>query len=213
MKFHAAVQPYLCLSADEQEERGVDAARNLIRQRTDVLQEIKKIGKKEFGSDHVGAEKEGDCFCRYIVDRVDLLDDLQDFAVSSEGLEAEAVCSGKVQSRFNHLVMIQSNSGFYLPNYFFFPTWVRSRKQVYPIFVGSAPRLLEELAIVDEALGASKTTQLARMPDFLRADRDQIEDYEYSFGSEDHFWERFAFSLLRRLAQIGVQQNMPVIIG
>ena len=95
--------------------------------------------------------------------------------------------------------------------YFFFPLWVRPKELTYPVFVGSAPRLLEELSLIDEKLQVEKSAKLTRMPDFLMADEEQIEDYEYAFGSDDHFWERFTFVLLKKLAERSIEHRMPII--
>ncbi|MBI4612176.1 MAG: hypothetical protein HY720_01040 [Planctomycetes bacterium] len=213
MQFNAGVQPFFHLTKEEAEIWGEEKSQEKRRAREEIVREIKKAIHLETGVEDIGVEEDtGDCACKFMVDRAGMLIELQEFAIGLDEAETEAVYRGEQQTRFNHLIEIKDGVGFYLPVYFFFPIWVQTKALVYPLFVGSAPRLLEELLLVNEKLDIEKSAKLARMPDYLMADEEQIEDYEYAFGSEDNFWERFAFVLLKKLSEKSIEKKMPVII-
>lgn len=214
MQFNAGVQPFLHLIEDEINFWGEEKAEEKRRIREAILQEVKKAIRFETGFEEVGLEAadSAECVCKFMVDRNGMLGELQDYAINLDEVDSEAVYRGEEQTRFNHLVEIKDGGGFYLPHYFFFPIWIQTKALVYPVFVGSAPRLLEELELINAKLEVEKSAKLSRMPDFLMADEEQIEDYEYAFGSEDNFWERFTFVLVKKLAEKSVETRMPIIV-
>ncbi len=214
MQFNAGVQPFLHIMEDELKMWGEEKAGEKRKNRELVLPEVKKAIKADVGSESVGHEAQdaGECTCKFMVDRAGMLGEIQEYAIALDGSDYEGVYRGEEQCRFNHLIEIKDGGGFYLPVYFFFPIWVQAKGLVYPVFIGSAPRLLEELHILNESLKVDETTKLAKMPDFLMADEEQIEDYEYAFGSEDNFWERFTFVLLKKLAEKSIATGMPIIV-
>lgn len=209
--FRASVKPFT--HHDEQEGFTADECTARKREAQKILKELKRVMPGEIGTDAIGVEEGAELVCNYQVERGELLTELQEYALEVEDNTPDGVYSGEQQTRFNHLVEIRNSPGYYLPVYFFFPLWVPVKDLRVPVFVGSSMRLAEELEMLDSQLEASQNAKLAKMPDFMRAARDQLEDYESSLGRGDNFWEKFTFALLRRLVVRSVERKMPIVIS
>jgi hypothetical protein len=136
-----------------------------------------------------------------------LLENIKDFAADLEQNELELVLKDEQQTRFNQLIRMVEPAVF-VPQYFFFPQWVDVRGLRKPLYVGSTPRLLDELDIINRVLGLYIPE---KMPYFLEATEEDLEDYPFGRGSE--LWINLGFVFMQRLAEAADRHRMPLFIG
>ena len=84
-----------------------------------------------------------------------------------------------------------------------------------PIGVGSSVRLAAELEEINRILQVEETFALAKLNrvDFLDATEKDISMYESRLAFTDQFWPMFAYVMMRKLADTGVEKQLPVIFA
>jgi hypothetical protein len=73
--------------------------------------------------------------------------------------------------------------------------------------------VLEELAQVNKKFRIDETFALKKMVDFMDATDRDISIYEQRLGSQDGFWPKFAYVLLKKLADVSAQKGLPAILA
>lgn len=210
MSFNAVVQPYLHINEEQLQQLAPSQQQGRQRLFTALRRSISDAVRHAVGGDpdiDVGAEEGEDCNAHFGLDVDRLLDNLKDFAADLEQNELEEVHKEHQQTRFNQLIRLLEPAIF-VPQYFFFPLWVEARGLRRPLFVGSAPRLMDELAIINRVLGLFIPD---KMPYFLKASEEDLEDYPFGRGSE--LWVNLGFVFLHRLAEASIKHKQPLIIG
>ncbi len=149
-------------------------------------------------------ERPGECVCNLRVARLGLV------------AEFQAYLAGSLEERgadpWPHLGALRDQGCYLLPLDFARPLSVSGEGGI-PFPVASAVRAREELADVDARLHFARAFALPRMVDYLDATERDIALYESRFGTTDGFWPKFAWVLLRKLADAGVTHGMPVIFA
>jgi len=210
MSFDATVQPYHVLNEREQEEfspKQVKARRAIMEQFT---QKLTQVVRAETGRPIIGELETGECVSHIHIDLVNFLDHLKEQGCSYEDTELDLIFKDEQQTRFNQLIRIPQ-AGVYIPHYFFFPIWVKIGKLRNPIWVGSAPRLMEEIGLLTDSLGMDPRL-VDSMPKFMMATREQVEDYETELRG-DLFFAQMCYNILRRLATESIESQFPILIN
>ena len=131
---------------------------------------------------------------------------------SLENSNLEAVYTVTEQTTFNHLIEIRNNIGIYLPVYFFFPIRISLQNTVFPIFVGSLPKLQKELSQINTNLNAREKLKINEIPYFITVSEEDVEDYESSHEGVELFWVAYSYCLLEKLVNRALEAKFPVFI-
>ncbi len=142
--------------------------------------------------------KPGGCACNLKVARLGLIKELKNFV------------KGAVDAP--HLQALRDRPCYLAPFDFAEPLRVDPGGGEEAIPVSSAPRVRAELAAVNERLRIDETFAIKKMVDFLDATERDIEVYEKRLGTADGFWAKFAYVLLRKLADVSAEKNLPAIL-
>jgi hypothetical protein len=79
--------------------------------------------------------------------------------------------------------------------------------------VASAVGVRDELAAVNRKFRIDETFAIKKMVDYMDATDRDISIYEQRLGSQEGFWPRFAYVLLRKLADVSVEKKLPAIFA
>ena len=82
-----------------------------------------------------------------------------------------------------------------------------------PIPVASAIRGRAELGEIDELFRIGETFALKKMVDYLDATERDIALYESRLGTSEGFWAKFSYVLLKKLMDVSVEKNLPVLFA
>lgn len=150
----------------------------------------------------------GGCVCNLRVAKGGLVWELQN-SLRSFG----AVLSK--EKKWAHLNAHQDQTFYLLPVDFEEPFELEMIANGKPIGVGSAVQLARELDEVDAILRVEEKFALARLKnvDFLDANERDISMYESRLAFSDQFWPMFAYVMLRKLADTGIEKKLPVIFA
>lgn len=156
---------------------------------------------------------DGEVVCNLRMDRLGVLQDLRLYAAGLEKKSATEIYQGESDSRFAHLIKNRDRDAYYLPIDFPDPLLVLEHETKEFLPVGSAPRLLRELAELNKELRMEKTWKLKAMVDFFQAGEGEIRQFELRFGNDPNFWMKFGFVMLQKLAKKCVETKLPVIFS
>ena len=140
----------------------------------------------------------GGCACNLKVARMGLVKELKNFV------------QGTVEAP--HLQALRDRPCYLAPFDFAQPLRVDPGGGEEPVPVASATRVRAELAQVNEKLRIDETFAIKKMVDFLDATERDIEVYEKRLGMVDGFWAKFAYVLLRKLADASAEKNLPAVL-
>lgn len=81
--------------------------------------------------------------------------------------------------------------------------------------VTSSPRIAAELAEANRVLRIDETFALAKAKkvDYLDATERDISIFESKFGTEENFWGKFTYVLLKKLADTSVEHQYPAMFA
>jgi hypothetical protein len=79
--------------------------------------------------------------------------------------------------------------------------------------VASATRVGEELAAINKKFKIDETFAIRKMVDYMDATERDIAIYEQRLGSQDGFWPKFAYVLLKKLSDVSVEKKLPAIFA
>lgn len=205
--FNAVVQPFLLINEQQQEQ--IPPAKQPMRQR--FLQSLHKhvsaAVEGATGNGRIGHEVDGECVAHFQLQVDSLLDALKDYATDLEKNDLDLVLKDEQQTRFNQLIRMLEPAVF-VPQYFFFPLWVNARGLHRPLFVGSLPRLMDELKILDRVLNLYIPDN---MPLYLAATEEDLEDYPFGRGGE--LWINLGYIFMFKLAESALEHDMPLMIN
>jgi hypothetical protein len=150
-------------------------------------------------------ERSGGCVCNLRVARMGLVTELKSYlkgAVDTESLRA-----------WSHLQALRDGGCYIVPHDLARPVAVSPTSGEDTVAVASAVRLLGELDAVDDRLRIKESFALKKMVDYLDATESDIAAYESRFGTTEGFWAKFAFVLVRKLAEASLKHKLPAILS
>jgi len=147
----------------------------------------------------------GSCVCNLRVAKTGLVGEFRRHLRQTFGEEAAR--------GWPHLMAVRDRACYLLPHDFPRPLAVSPGRGEETIPLASAPAALRELEEVNRRLRIDETFALKKMVDFLDATEKDIQLYESRFGAEEGFWPRFAFVLLRKLAEVSASRGLPAIVA
>lgn len=155
------------------------------------------------GGDPAGwSGRKGDRVCNLKVAKMGLVAELQ--RLLRHGLEGGA-------DAWPHLAAVRDWGAVAVPAEFGAPFEIASgRRDRDRLAIVSVPRLRAELDDVNARLRVDETFALRKMVDFLDATERDISMYESRFGTQEGFWAKFAFVLLRKLTDRASEHALPV---
>lgn len=149
--------------------------------------------------------EDGECIANMKVDKMGFLQELRN-AVSRKIPPSQT-------SRVQHFSSVREWNAFYIPVDFAQPFEVPGATPKDVIPVGSAVRLLEELKLIGEVLGAEKKMNVEKMPGFMQMKQEDVEKADQKAVHDPTFWPVFSFCILKKLACVSVEKNFPIVLA
>lgn len=146
----------------------------------------------------------GGCACNLKVARMGLIKEFKNLV--------QGVVDAETLKGWPHYQVVRDRPCYLVPLDFAQPVKVDPGGGEEPIPVASAVRVRAELAGINERLRIDETFAIKKMVDFLDATERDIAVYEKKLGTSDGFWAKFAYVLLRKLADVSVEKKLPAII-
>jgi hypothetical protein len=145
------------------------------------------------------------CVCNLRVAKMGLVKELKNYL--------QAAADGRGPETWPHLFALRDRPCMVVPCDFAKPGTVQPAggEEAFPF--SSGVRLQAELGDVNARLRIDETFALKKMPDFLDATEKEISVYEARMGTQEGFWPRFTFVLLKKLADVGVEKRFPVLMA
>ncbi len=150
-------------------------------------------------------DRTGSCVCNLRVAKTGLMGEFRNYLRNT--LDSEAV------KGWPHLMGIRDRACYLLPHDFAKPMAVSPGSGEDTLPVVSAAAAQRELAEVNRRLRIDETFALKKMVDFLDATGKDIQMYESRFGAQEGFWPRFAYVLLKKLADVSADRGLPGIVA
>jgi hypothetical protein len=147
----------------------------------------------------------GDCVCHLRVAKMGLVRELKTWL--KIGLD------GQAENRWPHLHALRDRPCLVVPARFSVPLVVDPGNGEEGLPVASAPWILEELNAINKKFRIDETFALKKMVDFMDATDRDIAIYEQRLGSQDGFWPKFAYVLIKKLADASVTRTLPAIFA
>lgn len=147
----------------------------------------------------------GDCVCHLRVAKMGLVKELKNWL--KVGLD------GQAEARWPHLHALRDRPCMMVPVPFArpFPADPGGGEEALP--VASAPGIRAELAAVNKHFRIDDTFAIKKMVDYMDATERDIAIYEQRLGSQEGFWPRFAYVLIKKLADVSVEKKLPGIFA
>ncbi len=178
------------------------------RERKKVEHVIDAVNSKVVGQkvNPGGWEKNaGDCVCHLRVAKMGLIKELKNWL--KVGLD------GQAESRWPHLHVLRDRPCLLVPLPFARPISADPGGGEEPLPVASAPAIREELADINKKFRIDETFALKKMVDYMDATERDIAIYEQRLGSQDGFWPKFAYVLIRKLADVSADKKLLAIFA
>ncbi|MBI3857076.1 MAG: hypothetical protein HY293_15425 [Planctomycetes bacterium] len=147
----------------------------------------------------------GDCVCHLRVAKMGLVKELKTWL--KVGLD------GTAEGRWPHLHVLRDRPCLMIPVPFARPFQADPGGGEEQLPVASAPGVREELAAINKKFRIDETFAIKKMVDYMDATERDISIYEQRLGSQDGFWPRFAYVLLKKLADVSVEKSLPAIFA
>jgi hypothetical protein len=170
-----------------------------------ILARVREALAKQGAPADAWEDRRGECVCNLRVAKTGLVAELQQFVRESAKPEQ--------WGKWRHLMAQRDHSALLIPVEFAEPIPLPSEGE--PGSVTSAPRMAAELAEVNRILKIDETFALAKAKkvDYLDASERDISIYESRFGTVDGFWGKFAYVLLKKLADTAGERGLPAIFA
>ncbi len=203
--FNARVEP-LWHTYRRMEPRWGFFDRRRERKRLERIVEAVNAGIRAGGSELVAWDgAQGECVCNLRVARMGLVREFKNYAaLAADGKGAEA---------WPHLFALRDRPCLLLPADFPKPLTVDPGGDEEPFPVSSSARARAELAEVNRRLRIDETFAIRKMVDYMDATERDIEIYEKRLGTSEGFWAKFAYVLLKKLADVSQERRLPVLFA
>ncbi|MBI2901396.1 MAG: hypothetical protein HYY17_14520 [Planctomycetes bacterium] len=198
--FNARVEPYWYAFDRLRDRMGFFERWREKRRLKRMAAEIRAGLAKQGVQDGSWEGREGKCVSNIRIAKTGLVAELQTFLRENAAGEA---------GKWRHLMAQRDRNSSILPLEFDEPFEVEGGS------VTSAARLAAELAEVNRALRIDETFALAkaRKVDYVDATEKDISVYESKFGTIEGFWAKFAYVMLKKLADTSVERKLPVMFA
>ncbi len=164
--------------------------------------------------DHLAAQRaaasdwdrdEGECVGNMKIAKMGLLQELRD-AVGRR-------IPPRKMPQIEHFTRVRESNSFCIPVDFPQPFEVpgATSKEVIPIC--SSVRLAKELELVGEMLGVARKMNPAKMVPFMLMKEDDVAKADQKALSDVTFWPSFTFCILKKLADLSVEKNLPIVFA
>ena len=205
MGFNARVEPVWHTFTQMEASLGFFDRRRERKKVERVLEAIKAsiVGQK--GTPGPWDQTSGDCVCHLKVAKMGLVRELKTWL--KIGLD------GTAEARWPHLHALRDRPCLLVPVPFPKPLVADPGGGEEALPVASAPGLREELAQVNAKFRIDETFAIKKMVDYMDATERDIAIYEQRLGSQDGFWPRFAYVLLKKLADVSSDKKLPAIFA
>jgi len=147
----------------------------------------------------------GDCVCHLRVAKMGLVKELKNWL--KIGLD------GQAEGRWPHLHVLRDRPCMMIPVPFTRPFSADPGGGDEVIPVASSIGVREELMAVNKKFRIDDTFAIKKMVEYMDATERDIAIYEQRLGSQDGFWPRFAYVLLKKLADVSVEKKLPAIFA
>jgi hypothetical protein len=147
----------------------------------------------------------GDCVSHLRVAKMGLVKELKNWL--KVGMD------GTAEARWPHLHALRDRPCMLVPVPFARPISADPGGGEEPIPVASGPGVRDELAAINKRYRIDETFAIRKMVEYMDATERDIAIYEQRLGSQDGFWPKFAYVLIKKLADVSVEKNMPAIFA
>jgi hypothetical protein len=147
----------------------------------------------------------GDCVCHLRVAKMGLVKELKNWL--KIGLD------GKAEGLWPHLHVLRDRPCMMVPAPFAKPFTADPGGGEEGLPVASADGVREELIAINKRFRIDDTFAIKKMVDYMDATERDIAIYEQRLGSQDGFWPRFAYVLIKKLADVSVEKKLPAIFA
>jgi hypothetical protein len=120
---------------------------------------------------------------------------------------------GAAEKLWPHLHALRDRPCMMVPVPFARPMPVDPGGGEEPVPIASSLGVREELAAVNQQFRIDDSFAIKKMVDFMDATERDIALYEQKLGSQDGFWPKFAYVLLKKLADVSCEKKLPAIFA
>jgi hypothetical protein len=120
---------------------------------------------------------------------------------------------GASEQRWPHLSVLRDRPCLIVPPEFTQPFQVLPKGAEESVPVASAAGLKRELAEVNAELRIDESFAIRKMVDFMDAKEAEIAGFEKRCGQQEGFWAKFSYVLLRKLADVSLDNRLPAFLA
>jgi hypothetical protein len=203
--FNARVEPFRNTFSKLESKMGFFERR---RERGRLERIVKSINTQIVGQKFAPdgwEERPGDCVCNLRVAKMGLVRELKSWLKPALDESPEPL--------WPHLHALRDRPCMLVPVRFAAPISVEPGGGEEAVPVASSVRLQEELAAINDRFHIGETFALKKMVDYMDATERDIAIYEQRLGSQDGFWPKFAYVLIKKLADVSVEKKLPAIFA
>ena len=202
--FNARVEPVWHVYSQLEASLGFFERRRERKKVEQVLDSIQSsiVGQK--GNPSGWEKTSGDCVCHLKVAKMGLVKELKNWL--KVGLD------GTAEAKWPHLHILRDRPCLMVPVPFALPFQAQTGGDE-PIPVASSVNVHEELAAINKKFRIDDTFAIKKMVDYMDATERDIAIYEQRLGSQDGFWPKFAYVLIKKLADVSVEKKLPAIFA
>ena len=147
----------------------------------------------------------GDCICHLRVAKMGLVKELKTWL--------KIHSDGTAEAKWPHLHVLRDRPCMMVPVPFTRPFPAETAGGDEPIPIASSVAVREELIAVNKMFKIDETFAIKKMVDYMDATERDISIYEQRLGSQDGFWPKFAYVLVKKLADVSVEKKLPAIFA
>ncbi len=161
------------------------------------------VGQK--GNPNGWEKATGDAVCHLKVAKMGLVRELKTWL--KIGMD------GTAEAKWPHLHALRDRPCLVVPVPFTKPLLADPGGGEEPLPVASAPALRDELKDISDKFNVEGSFAIKKMVDYMDATERDIAIYEQRLGQQEGFWPRFAFVLIKKLADVSVEKKLPAIFA
>jgi hypothetical protein len=203
--FNARVEPVWHIYSQLEASLGFFDRRRERKKVEHVLDSIQTsiVGQK--GNPSGWDKTPGDTVCHLKVAKMGLVKELKTWL--------KIHTDGAAEATWPHLHVLRDRPCLMVPVPFTRPFTAEAAGGEEGIPVASATRVGEELAAINKKFKIDETFAIRKMVDYMDATERDIAIYEQRLGSQDGFWPKFAYVLLKKLSDVSVEKKLPAIFA
>src|SRR5262245_53253908 len=147
----------------------------------------------------------GDTVCHLRVAKMGLVKELKTWL--KIGLD------GTAEAKWPHLHALRDRPCLMVPVPFTRPIFADPGGGEELLPVASSVSVHDELAEINKKFRIDETFAIKKMVDYMDATERDISIYEQRLGSQDGFWPKFAYVLIKKLTDVSVEKKLPAIFA